>query len=622
MNYICCCGVSSTLCCIRFVLCILVAGLGTDDERDIYEQAAAQLDTLDVLAEECVVLSSALVSSLADIPNGQHEHGEAPEPHPYGSPIRRSSTVRRVEDVCTPAAAPPASRRRLRGKQSVATSDSSPASSTDCWNFLSQITSTQSMTGDKGLGRRLYSLLREVARKQWESTVGLNFECPAGVSLWAAKRDAQRIWFAKTSKKAKAKMARTLATTNELPPDMQEYVRTLEDVKPTDNGRTRIQGKCVSLTYNGDWGIVQIPVPADYSSEQGLRNFISTIKAHPAALKLWRLLEAWSVDICKGFSLFRISQCIELSIHTLSEGIVRLHVHACLEREAKFNVRVTDAGLSFLGSAPYCKVEDMFTRSQRSGGGRNTNQAHYYIQGPKTSKIFSSGKQAPFVDYSVKSEWISSRVQDGKFSLECCREEFVKCGRNVRENLANLDIVTQERTHLAMREHISEVQRRLRLSRMPVHTYEQVENFHAEFATEKDRRPLLVINGPSGLGKTTFVRSWCEPDEILELSCEGMLEPDLREVKFNKTRVVLLDECSATLILSYKKVFMGSPALVTLGSSKTGCYSYKVWTHGVKFVICTNRWLDEVQALKPSDQQWLQRNTILLQVDACMYIDS
>jgi hypothetical protein len=101
-----------------------------------------------------------------------------------------------------------------------------------------------------------------------------------------------------------------------------------------------------------------------------------------------------------------------------------------------------------------------------------------------------------------------------------------------------------------------------------------------------------------------------------------MLEPDLREVKFNKTRVVLLDECSATLILSYKKVFMGSPALVTLGSSKTGCYSYKVWTHGLKFVICSNRWHDEVQQLKTSDAQWLQRNTILLQVDACMYIDS
>jgi hypothetical protein len=192
----------------------------------------------------------------------------------------------------------------------------------------------------------------------------------------------------------------------------------------------------------------------------------------------------------------------------------------------------------------------------------------------------------------------------------------------VRENLANLDVVTQERTHIAMKVHISDVQRRLRLSRMPVHTYDEVERFHALFETDKDRRPLLVINGPSGLGKTTFVRSWCEPNEILELSCEGMLEPDLREVKFNQTRVVLLDECSPTLILNYKKVFMGSPALVTLGSSKTGCYSYKVWTHEVKFVICTNRWTEELETLKPSDKQWLQRNTVFLHVDACMYVDS
>ena len=109
-------------------------------------------------------------------------------------------------------------------------------------------------------------------------------------------------------------------------------------------------------------------------------------------------------------------------------------------------------------------MEDMCTRSQRSGHGRNTNQTHYYIQGPKTSKIFASGKQFPFLDSSVKSEWVSSRIQDGKFSLEACREEFVKCGRNLRENLANLDLVQQERSHMAMKEHILRVQRRLRLS--------------------------------------------------------------------------------------------------------------------------------------------------------------
>jgi hypothetical protein len=205
--HICVCAVSSTPCCIRILLCILVAGLDADDDCGLYEQAAAQLDSMDQLAQECTLLSAALVSSLADIPNGQNEQGEAPVPHPYGSPIRRSNTVRRLEDVCTPAAAPPASRRRLRGKQSAASSDNSPASSIDCWSFLSQITATQSMTGEKGLGKRLYDLLREFHRRQWEATMGDSFEAPDGVPMWTAKREAQRVSFCKRTKRAKAKMA-------------------------------------------------------------------------------------------------------------------------------------------------------------------------------------------------------------------------------------------------------------------------------------------------------------------------------------------------------------------------------------------------------------------------------
>ena len=134
-------------------------------------------------------------------------------------------------------------------------------------------------------------------------------------------------------------------------------------------------------------------VPADYSSEQGLRNLIDRIREHSDCVKLWRLLQSWAADVQKRFSLFRMSQCIELSIQTLAEGIVRVHVHVCLEREPKLNVLANDAALQFLGSAPYFKMEDMFTPSQRSDHGRNTNQANYYIQGPKTSKIFASGKK-------------------------------------------------------------------------------------------------------------------------------------------------------------------------------------------------------------------------------------
>jgi hypothetical protein len=594
-----------------------------EDELDPCELAAAQLDTMEALAQDCVELSSTLMTSLADILMRQKSNAERLPLLPHGSPTRVPYvSVRLFEEVSTPATAPPATRRRLCGKQCSASSCNSPVSTIDSCSPFSQISLTQRMGGGKKLGRRLYEILRRFHQNQWEATVGQCFEPPPGNSMSIAKRDAQRAAFSKLTKKARLQMARQVVASEDMPADLLPYLRSRESKVSKTVSQQRIQRKCVCLTFNGEWGFIPMDVPTDYSSEQGLRNLRDRMRDHSDCVKLWRRLQLWAADVQKRFSLFRMSHCIELSIQTLAEGIVRVHVHVCLEREPKLNVLANDAALQFLGSAPFFKMDDMFTRSQRSGHRPNTNQAHSYIQGPKTSKIFASGKPIPFLDDSAKSEWVSNRIQDGQFALEACREEFVKCGRYLRENLAILDLVQQERSHMAPKEHILGVQRRLRRSRMPVHTYEQVVNFNAQFETEKNKRPILVINGPRGLGKTTFVRSLCEPQEILELSCEGMAEPDLREVKFNQTRVVLLNECSAKLILSYKKVFMGSPASVTLGSSKWGCYSYKVWTHGVKFVVCTNRWTEDLEALPPSDQQWLQRNTILLQVDACMYVDS
>ena len=84
------------------------------------------------------------------------------------------------------------------------------------------------MTGDKCVfGRRLYEHLRKYHRKHWDATHGENFVCPDGVEPWIAKRDAARIAFAKLTKKAKAKLAKALASENDLEPDMLEYIRTL-----------------------------------------------------------------------------------------------------------------------------------------------------------------------------------------------------------------------------------------------------------------------------------------------------------------------------------------------------------------------------------------------------------
>jgi hypothetical protein len=159
-------------------MCILVRGL-EEDEADPFELAAAQLDMM--ATQDCVEQSSQLMSSLADIPMAQSSRAEPLALLPHGSPTRVPyASVRLLEEVTTPAAAPPAKRRRLSGKQSPASSSNSPVSSIDSNSPFSQISPTQSMGSGDGLGRRLYEILREFHKKNWEATVGPGFEPPPG----------------------------------------------------------------------------------------------------------------------------------------------------------------------------------------------------------------------------------------------------------------------------------------------------------------------------------------------------------------------------------------------------------------------------------------------------------
>ena len=152
-----------------------------EDELDPFELAAAQLDTMEALAQDCVELSSTLMTSLADILMRQKSNAERLPLLPHGSPTRVPHvSVRLFEEVSTPATAPPATRRRLCGKQCSASSCNSPVSTIDSYSPFSQISLTQSMGIGEGLGRRLYENLRAFHKKQWEATVGQCFEPPPG----------------------------------------------------------------------------------------------------------------------------------------------------------------------------------------------------------------------------------------------------------------------------------------------------------------------------------------------------------------------------------------------------------------------------------------------------------
>jgi len=112
----------------------------------------------------------------------------------------------------------------------------------------------------------------------------------------------------------------------------------------------------------------------------------------------------------------------------------------------------------------------------------------------------------------------------------------------------------------------------------------QHTTFHAE---EKN----LVLAGPTGFGKTEFVKSLFGAAKTLELNAAGMQHPSLRDFNPDVHECILWDEAEATLVAAKRKLFQCPASLVELGFSPTAALTYKVMVNKCIMDINSNRWL-------------------------------
>ena len=127
------------------------------------------------------------------------------------------------------------------------------------------------------------------------------------------------------------------------------------------------------------------------------------------------------------------------------------------------------------------------------------------------------------------------------------------------------------------------------------------------------RTSILVLDGPSGLGKTEYVRSLFLRDALLEINARQMKSICLHGFQQSKTRGILWDECSAELVIASRKVFQHSTCLVDIGHSPAGQHVKHVWLNDCVSIICSNRWREDVEALpSESDRAWLRKNCVIV----------
>jgi hypothetical protein len=112
-----------------------------------------------------------------------------------------------------------------------------------------------------------------------------------------------------------------------------------------------------------------------------------------------------------------------------------------------------------------------------------------------------------------------------------------------------------------------------------------------------------------------------KPEQALILDCSDAVVPALKgSFSRQKHTLVMFDEAHASMILRCKKLFQASINPVSYGSSPTNAFVHTVWLHGIKLVVASNVWSEEVLSLAAADRQWIQSNSVHIKTDRPLFI--
>ena len=227
-----------------------------------------------------------------------------------------------------------------------------------------------------------------------------------------------------------------------------------------------------------------------------------------------------------------------------------------------------------------------------------------------------------YQDFQANPEWSWSLLQAGKVSLPTARAEIVRCRKNLSRHLQNWEVLDRELATTDLVERIRVKQEEFNKRRQPSTRIPQVRRFQALAQTPSERRPCLVLDGPSRLGKTQFVTARVPPGGWCDVNCSGVLDQPLRIFDMRAHSLILFDEASVQMVLKNRKLFQAPNALVTLGTSPTNRDAYSVYLNDTLLVICSNSWNLQVSLAPSVDAEWVRKNQVYVGVSEPLWVDA
>ena len=215
-------------------------------------------------------------------------------------------------------------------------------------------------------------------------------------------------------------------------------------------------------------------------------------------------------------------------------------------------------------------------------------------------------------------------AEAGKLSVKLARQEHAKCVVGAASALHNLEAVCKEREEAELASLMAAANEEIK--QVPMHPWRQLPKV-AEFERQFDsgvcrkRRKVLVLDGPSRLGKSDFAMSLVPEDSAVELNCSNCHEEPPLQGFYRPLEhdLILFDEMKAELMIRNKRLFQAPAKLVAMGTSKTNCYTYRAWVFRKRMVISSNNWRRELKHLAKADRDWIRKNTFYVRVNKVLW---
>jgi hypothetical protein len=253
------------------------------------------------------------------------------------------------------------------------------------------------------------------------------------------------------------------------------------------------------------------------------------------------------------------------------------------------------------------------------------NEGHFYLQFEKVGSLFRHTNFEKHKDFAVPPRYIKNQLSKGKMELRVAQQESMLSRQNVRSSHVEYEFQRFLAVQISNEKRAGEVARMLIEHRRefvssPASVMEWMDQYSTANWGRMERFKVLVLDGPSRTGKTSWAQSFFGMTSTFVIDCQNKDTPALREYALagrDKYRAIVFDEGNWQLIHNNKKLFQAGNEPITMAQSPTQQFTYSLWAYAVPMIVCSNNFWTDVteEAVK-----YLNANIVFVSVQDQVYL--